>query len=87
MGSFAANGYGLHDVIGNVWEWCNDWHDSSYYSSSPRSDPAGPVSGTNRVLRGGSWNRSALKCRVAIRHYYYPGNRSNNVGFRLALSE
>jgi formylglycine-generating enzyme len=55
VGSFVPNGYGLYDIPGNVSEWCEDWYDDEYYSKSPKSNPAGPPSGENRVTRGGSW--------------------------------
>ena len=80
-----ANGYGLYDMAGNVWEWCNDWYSSSYYASSPGSNPTGPVSGTYRVLRGGCWYNIANLCRVADRGSRYPVLRSGNIGVRLAL--
>jgi len=70
VGSFAPNGYGLYDMAGNVWEWCSDWYDPAYYSKSPRENPAGPSSGTSRVLRGGSWNLNSYYMRVSFR---FPG--------------
>lgn len=85
VGSFPANGYGLHDVAGNVFEWCNDWYLSTYYSTSPQTNPTGPPTGTYRVLRGGVWHGPGDSCRVSSRDCSAPSNRTFYVGFRLVL--
>ena len=77
-----ANELGLYDMSGNVWEWCWDWYDSDYYSSSPENNPVGPPSGSSRVLRGGGWGGNLWHLRVANRGGS-PGNGDSNDGFRL----
>lgn len=87
VGSFTPNDYGLYDMMGNVWEWCLDYYDSSYYSSSPKSNPKGPSSGTDHVLRGGSWFADDDYLRVSNRFDYNPSytvKSSCTVGFRCA---
>ena len=86
VGSFAANGYGLYDMAGNVHEWCADRYGSDYYSNSPTKNPPGPDTGSDRVLRGGSWGRDTYGLRVAHRNVNSPNNRTYRYGFRCVVS-
>jgi formylglycine-generating enzyme required for sulfatase activity len=85
VGSFSANGYGLYDMTGNAWEWCNDWYSSTYYGSSPPNNPTGPTSGCCCVVRGGNWFINAVICRVASRGNWAPHAHLNSIGFRIVL--
>jgi sulfatase modifying factor 1 len=85
--AFGPNGYGLHNVCGNVWEWCADWLEVQYYPTSPVKAPTGPSSGTARVQRGGSYLCHSSYCRryrVSARFGNEPDSSSANVGFRVA---
>ena len=84
VGSYPANAWGLHDMHGNVLEWCSDWYGE--YSSSAQTNPTGPSSGSDRVLRGGSWRNFALACRSAYRFNYGPSDRNHIMGFRLVVA-
>lgn len=83
--TYAANSYGLYQMIGNVWEWCADWFDSDYYTHSPLMNPVGPSEGSKRVMRGGSYLCHHTYCsryRVAARSANTPDSSAGNIGFR-----
>jgi formylglycine-generating enzyme required for sulfatase activity/serine/threonine protein kinase len=79
------NPWGLYDMHGNVYEWCQDVYDPNYYKSSPPKDPPGPAAGESRVIRGGSWRALPVYCRSAFRSGYERGHRTIVIGFRVVL--
>lgn len=84
-GGDMANGYGLYDMAGNAWEWCNDWYGSTYYAASPVDAPRGPGFGEERVLRGGSWGDYDITLLCALRGCNFPDFPTEYYGFRLVL--
>lgn len=86
VGKYPANQFGLYDMSGNVWEWCQDWYEKNAYSFHSRRNPSGPSSGSERVDRGGSWDYEARYCRSASRYGDGPGNTNYYLGFRLVRS-
>ena len=83
VGGKKDNGIGIHDMSGNVWEWCQDWYGD--YPEGLETDPTGPQSGTGRVLRGGSWLGDARPCRSSNRFWNSPALRYARNGFRLVF--
>jgi sulfatase modifying factor 1 len=87
VASYPANGFRLHDMSGNVWEWVSDWYAPNYYTRAQYLDPQGPEGGLMRIVRGGAWvNADGRYLRCAYRHKVPPDSYAYSIGFRIAYS-
>jgi len=86
VGQKWANRWGIHDMLGNVWEWCEDWYADDYYGHGPAADPPGPQAGLQRVIRGGSWGDQVTYCRSGVRGKEFPENGGSGIGMRVVCS-
>ncbi|HEX2958463.1 MAG TPA: formylglycine-generating enzyme family protein [Chitinispirillaceae bacterium] len=87
VGEYKPNAWGVHDMHGNVAEWCSDWYDAAYYGNSPDTNPQGPKDGKLKVVRGGAWNGAATTLFSGKRFAYNPQIRLPSIGFRCAKDD
>jgi len=85
VGGKLPNDFGLYDMLGGVWEWCQDWHDDDYYAVSPATDPPGPDTGTYKVMRGGGWRSFSSVCRSANRGWFGSSSSADDIGLRVVV--